>query len=273
MDLYFYVFVAGALVGLAELLTRHKDYPARAAFSLPSLGYLLLNGSLSMLALLVCNLSPPDFLLVAGKTLDPLKTVLFVGFGAAAFFRSSFFKLRTPDGDISVGPGLIIEVFLRVIDDSVDRKLGERRLDDVSAIMDGVVFTKAAKTLPTYCFAALKGLSPESQQQLAIQIKTLGEATEIDDDSKSVSLGLAIMSLTGRSILKKAVDKLGPKIKAPPPPPPAPPLPPAPPAPPPLAPPLAPPAPPPPAPPPPAPPVPPPPVVAPVGRPAGPGGP
>lgn len=214
MDLYLYVFIAGALVGLAELLTRHKDYPARAAFSAPSVGYLILNGCLSMLALLVCKLSPPDFLVAADGSLDPVKTVLFVGFGAAAFFRSSFFKLRTPDGDVSVGPGLIIEVFLHVIDDSVDRNLGETRLDDVSSIMDGVVFTKAAKALPTYCFAALKGLSPESQQQFAIQLKSLADATDIDDDTKSVSLGLAIMSLTGRSILKKAVDKLGNKIKA-----------------------------------------------------------
>jgi hypothetical protein len=223
MDLYLYVFIAGALVGLAELLTRHKDYPARAAFSGPSLGYLILNGCLSMLALLVCKLSPPAFLVVAAdNSLDPVKTVLFVGFGAAAFFRSSFFKLRTPDGDVSVGPGLIIEVFLHVIDDSVDRNLGETRLDDVSTIMDGVVFTKAAKALPTYCFAALKGLSPESQQQFAIQLKTLADATDIYDDTKSVSLGLAIMSLTGRSILRKAVDKLGNKIKAPPAPPPQP---------------------------------------------------
>jgi hypothetical protein len=194
------------------LLTRHKDYPARAASSAPSIGYLLLNGVLSVLALLVCQISPPDFL-KNGSELDSLKTVLVVGFGAAAFFRSSFFKLRTPDGDISVGPGLIIEVFLHVIDDSVDRTLGERRLDEVSEIMDGIDFTKAAKALPTYCFAALKGLAPEAQQQFAIQIKALADATDIDNQTKSMSLGLAIMALTGKSILKKAVDKLRPTIK------------------------------------------------------------
>jgi hypothetical protein len=221
MGLYSLVFIAGALVGLAELLTRHKDYPARAAFSAPSIGYLVLNGVLSMLALLICKLSPPDFLVATDKSLDPVKTVLFVGFGAAAFFRSSFFKLRTPDGDVSVGPGLIIEVFLHVIDDAVDRNLGEKRLDEVAAIMEGVVFNRAVKALPTYCFAALKGLSPESQQQFAIQIKALADAADIDDETKSVSLGLAIMALTGRSILKKAVDHLAHTIKlqpAPPPP-------------------------------------------------------
>jgi hypothetical protein len=215
--LYFLVFLAGALVGLAELLSRHRDYPVLAALSEPSIAYLFLNGFLSMLALLVCKLSPPTFLLTGAEQhdLDPVKTVLFVGFGAAAFFRSSFFKLRTPEGDISVGPGLIIDVFLRVIDDAVDRKLGAKRLDDVAAIMDGVIYVKAAKALPTYSFAALKRLSPESQQQFAIQIKSLTDAADIDDDTKSVSLGLAIMSLTGFGILKKAVDHLGHTIKPP----------------------------------------------------------
>jgi hypothetical protein len=219
--LYGFVFLAGGLVGLAELLTRHKDYPFRAAFSGPSIGYIVLNGLLSMLALLVCKISPPNFLL-SGTALDPVKTVLFIGFGAAAFFRSSFFKLRTPEGDISVGPGLIIDVFLRVIDDAVDRNLGEKRLDEVSIIMNGVVFGRAAKALPTYCFAALKRLAPEAQQQFAMQIKALSDAADIDDETKSVSLGLALMSLTGRSILNKAVDHLAHTIKAAPPVPPLP---------------------------------------------------
>ena len=52
-----------ALVGLAELLSRHKDYPRKAAFSTPSLGYVVLNGALSMLALLIVSLSPPDWLI------------------------------------------------------------------------------------------------------------------------------------------------------------------------------------------------------------------
>lgn len=222
MGIFALVFLAGALVGLAELLSRHKDYPQWAALSVPSLGYLFLNGVLSALALLIVRLSPPDWLM-NGSELDPVKTVMVVGFGAAAFFRSSFFKLRTPDGDISVGPGLIIDVFLKVIDDLVDRKLGEQRLDDVSRIMQNVSFALAAKALPTYCFAALRGLSPESQQQFALSVKALIDAKEIDDDAKAVSLGLAIMALTGKSILEKGVAQLGSRIKKP-----APPAPPAP---------------------------------------------
>lgn len=210
---YAWVFVAGLLVGIAELLSRHRDYPVRAVTSGPSLGYLALNGILSIAALAIVSLSPPQWLMRAGGgELDPLKTALVVGFGAAAFFRSSFFKVRAPEGDISVGPGLIIDVFQRVIDGAVDRKLGEQRIDDVSAIMANVSFAKAAKALPTYCFAALRRVSPDEQQQLAIQIKTLGDATDIAEDAKVVSLGLAIMALTGKRILAKAVSHLGDRI-------------------------------------------------------------
>lgn len=210
---YVLVFVAGMLVGLAELLSRHRDYPLQAGLSLPSFGYLILNGSLSLVALLIVSLSPPEWL-KSGAALDPIKTVLLVGFGAAAFFRSSFFKLRTPEGEISVGPGLIIDVFIKVIDDAVDRKLGGQRLDDASEIMKDVSFVKAAKALPTYCFAGLRRLSPESQQQAALQIKALSEAADMDDAAKSVALGLTIMSLTGKAILRKGVTQLGARIKS-----------------------------------------------------------
>jgi hypothetical protein len=213
MEIYGYVFVAGLLVGTAELLSRHRDYPLKAISSGPSVGYLALNGILSVAGLAIVKLSPPDWLIRSGTDLDPVKTALVVGFGAAAFFRSSFFKVRAPEGDISVGPGLIIDVFQKVIDGAVDRKLGEQRIDDVAALMTDVSFAKAAKALPTYCFAALRRVSPEEQQQLAIQIKTLSDASDIDEDAKVVAMGLAIMSLTGKRILTKAVSHLGVRIK------------------------------------------------------------
>ena len=212
MGTFLLVFAAGAVVGLAELLSRHRDYPVNAAFSLPSLFYVLLNGGLSVLALVIVSLLPPDWL-KNGADLDTLKTTLAVGFGAAAFFRSSFFKLSTPDGEVSVGPGLVIDIFLEVIDDSVDRMLGERRLDDATRIMKDVVFTKAQTVLPTTCFAALKRLSAESQQQAALQIRALSANADMDEQSKAVALGLAMMSLTGKQILQKAVSYLGPRIK------------------------------------------------------------
>jgi hypothetical protein len=79
--------------------------------------------------------------------------------------------------------------------------------------MSGVNFDKAAKNLPTYCFGALKRISSETQQQFAFQLRALTDAAGMDPDAKSVSLGLALMSLTGTRILKKAVQLLGNRIR------------------------------------------------------------
>src|SRR3954471_18151375 len=68
------------------------------------------------------------------------------------------------------------------------------------------------KALPTYCFAGLRRLSPEAQQQAALQIRSLSELNDMDDRAKAVALGLTIMSLTGKPILKKGVDQLGDRI-------------------------------------------------------------
>lgn len=220
MWLFILVFAAGVVVGLGELLSRHRDYPLEAIASAPSAFYLILNGLLSILALLVVRLAPPDWLMTTDTTpvLDLLKTVLLVGFGAAAFFRSSFFKLRTNDGELSVGPGLIIEVFLKVIDEAVDRRLGETRLDDVTKIMQGVSFVKAKTELPTLCFGALRRLADGDQQAMALEVRRLTDATDMTDQSKAVSLGLALMTVTGKPILSKAVKELGSTITATPPP-------------------------------------------------------
>ncbi|MDR3462351.1 MAG: hypothetical protein P4L76_08560 [Beijerinckiaceae bacterium] len=213
------VFLFGCLVGAAELISRHSDHRLRAISTVPSLAYLLLNGLMSVFALLVINYVRPEWLGyktdASGIVQSPesIWLILAAGFSGATFFRSSVFKLKTPDGDMSIGPAIIIDVFLNVIDESVDRIIGQQRLIEVSAIMDGVNFDKAAKNLPTFSFAALRRLSPDAQQQFAFQLKQLADRTELDPKVRSISLGLSIMNLTGKPILTQAVTQLGDTIK------------------------------------------------------------
>lgn len=212
---YFLVFLFGVLVGASELISRHSDYRFLALITAPSLFYLCLNGALSIVALIVIQIIQPTWLgFVNGQPpTNIIWLVLTAGFGAAAFFRSSIFKLKTGNGDLSVGPAMVIDVLLDIIDEAVDRVIGERRLKEVSAIMAKVDFTKAALNLPTYSFASLKRLSPETQRQFAFQLKQLQDTGSLDPKVRSVSLGLSIMGLTGKSILKQAVEELGPSIQ------------------------------------------------------------
>ena len=79
--------------------------------------------------------------------------------------------------------------------------------------MAGVDFSKAVEKLPTYCFAALKRLSSENQTAFAQQMTTLQSKTTLLPEVQAMSLGLAIMSLTGKKVLAQGVKQLGPKIK------------------------------------------------------------
>lgn len=215
------VFVFGVLVGIAELVSRHSDYRFRALATAPSLGYLFLNGLLSVFALTVIDYLRPQWLgytFDAGGALikqpETIWLVLTAGFGAAAFFRSSLFKIKTQDGEISVGPAIIIDILLDVIDEAVDRVIGNRRLKDMTEVMQNVDFAKASKSLPTLCFASLRRLSPEVQRQFALQLKELVDDPNMNGKVRALSLGLAIMNLTGKAILLEAVHQLGDDIRA-----------------------------------------------------------
>jgi hypothetical protein len=215
---FIFVFVLGALIGAAELISRHSDYRLRAISTGPSVGYLCFNGILSIFALLIIQLTHPDWLgyKLVGDRYEPdqpLWTILTAGFGAAAFFRSSIFKIKTGDGDVSVGPSLIIDVFLNAIDESVDRVIGEQRLIEVATLMANVDFEKAYQNLPTLCFAALRRLPAESQSQAASQLKELHDRHDMNAEVKANSLGLTILNLTGLPILRQAVKQLGGAIK------------------------------------------------------------
>lgn len=211
---WFSVFLFGCLVGAAELTSRHSDHRLMAISTMPSCAYLFLNGVLSLSALLLMDYIKPAWLgYKEGSGPDYVWVVLASGFGAAAFFRSSIFKMKTPDGELAVGPALVIDIFLNVIDESVDRVIGRQRLREVSQIMQDVDFRKASLNLPTYSFAALRRLSPEAQQQFAFQLKQLAERSDLDPHVSAVSLGLSIMNLTGKPILQQAVTELGAVIK------------------------------------------------------------
>lgn len=212
---YIFVFIFGSAVGAAELISRHSDHRLTAITTGPSIAYLILNGLLSIFALVVIGLVHPSWLGynvdAAGKVSQPdqlVWVILTAGFGAAAFFRSSIFKIKTTDGDLAIGPSIVIDVFLNVIDESVDRIIGQQRIKEVSVIMQKIDFAKAHTGLPTLCFATLKRLSPEAQTQFAFQLKQLVDAQNVTNEVKVLSLGMSIMNLTGKPILEECVSQI-----------------------------------------------------------------
>lgn len=210
------VALFGAFVGAVELMSRHRDHRFRAIATLPSFVYIFMNSLMSLSALFVIAHQKPLWL---GYTAndppsDPTFVILTAGFSAAAFFRTSIFKLRVGDTDLSVGPAMVLELFLNVIDEAVDRSIGERRLIEIAALMQGLDFKRAANNLPPVCFAALSRLSTDAQRGFGMELVALEEDRDASDQAKLMSLGLALMKCTGRPILQAGIRQLHTNIQS-----------------------------------------------------------
>jgi hypothetical protein len=138
--------------------------------------------------------------------------VLVAGFSAMAFFRSSLFLTRVGNQDVQIGPVSFLQIFLSAADRQVDRTLGEARSSEAETLMAAVNFEKAADVLPIYCMTLMQNVPDVEQAQIANDVARLRERP-IDGQTKSIMLGLRLMSSVGKSVLRTAVSSLAPQIK------------------------------------------------------------
>lgn len=112
-------FIFGALVGLSEIISRYRDEPLHATANRYGASYLLLNGLMSTAAYGFLLRYPTQILPTVAP--DPLMAALVAGFGAMAVLRSKFFIFRAEDGkEYPIGPSIVMEAFLRVLDRKQD---------------------------------------------------------------------------------------------------------------------------------------------------------
>lgn len=200
----------GGGVGLAELVTRYRDQPSALPRSVSFWFYILLNAGASALAFALIRVFGWTF----GQTLGPARTVtqvLVAGLGAMTLFRSSLFNLKVGDEDVGIGPSALLTSLLSVVDRSVDRRRATDRSRSVGRTMSTVSFLKAKISLPAYCLQLMQNVPLEEQQKLRTAVDALG-LTAMDDDLKSLNLGLLIMNTVGPAVLEAAVRDLGLKI-------------------------------------------------------------
>jgi hypothetical protein len=118
--------VISLVVAYIELLARYRDDPWRAIWSVPAFCYAIINGIVALLGAWWLVTFFPATVATAADPLktDGLKLAVVAGFGSLAVLRTSLLKLRMNGGDeISVGPAVIIEQLMSVVDRSVDRHL------------------------------------------------------------------------------------------------------------------------------------------------------
>lgn len=210
---YGIVLLLGGLAGLAELIARYRDAPWASTRSLPGLLYIAINAVAAVAALITgAVLSEEEPTAVAEGvpvfSNDTLLTLIVVsGLGSLAFFRAKIVTLRVGDTDVGVGPSFVLETILNAADRAVDRKRAEPRATIVSDIMSPVSFEEAKVVLPTYCFAVMQNVSVEEQQRVALEIDALSGA-DMPDRVKALNLGLLLLNIVGKNVLKTAVQNL-----------------------------------------------------------------
>jgi hypothetical protein len=197
----------GASVGLTELTTRYRDEPS----ALPKLAsfwtYVALNAAASAAAYALILSFGWTFGVAAGAGRSATQ-VLGAGFSAMALIRSSLVILKVGDQEVDVGPSAVLASLLSVVDRAVDRSRAAERSRSVGEAMRAVSFAKAKLSLPPYCLGLMQNVPLEEQQKLRTAVDALG-LLDIDDELKSLNLGLLLMNVVGPVVLQCAVRDLG----------------------------------------------------------------
>src|SRR5690348_14702300 len=98
---YLIASTLGALVGVAELITRYRDRPASLVRVPSTWAYVLINASAGGTALYLLHTFGWDFGATRNAGARHVMQVLVASFGSMALFRSAFFTVRVHDQDVA----------------------------------------------------------------------------------------------------------------------------------------------------------------------------
>jgi len=199
---YVFVFIIGGLLGLTEILGRYTDSPI-AAIKSPGAGiYVLVNALASSVALyLLVNLAPD-------AVKNPISQVLLAGVGAMAFLRSSVFKAKVGNEEVSIGPAIILDTLLKFADAQVDRGRAEERAERIAEVIQSLPLVQAGADLPRLCFALMQNLAVDVRQRLLDDITIIVTDTKRSEPVKVMEIGLMLWSRVGIDTLTGAVTLL-----------------------------------------------------------------
>lgn len=207
---YITVFLAGAMVGATELMSRYPDSPYQAIRNKCSLIYLLTNAVGGATALFLIQTFKWDFGL--GESHDPLQVALIqwlvAAFGAMSVLRSSLFTVRVGNTDLGVGPAAVLQIILNAADRQVDRLRAKQRSDTVKKAMAGIEYYAQIKiALPTHCMALMQNVSSDEEKRIRQLAENIGQLP-VDESLKILNLGLFLMNVVGDSVLRAAVNNV-----------------------------------------------------------------
>lgn len=205
--------IVGAMAGGADVLSRYRDEPFRAAISGYGIGYMALNGAAAVLALALFGIEE------TGSETAPFKgaivadnlvlNAIAVGTGAMLFLRSKLFTIRSENGNqTAFGPQIILDALLVVLDRGIDRQRAAARHKLVNDHLAGV--SKFADTVAFFQMSLLsfQNLTENEKAQLVAIIDEYDKDTAWSDQLKVMAVGFAILTIAGEGNFTDFVTRL-----------------------------------------------------------------
>jgi hypothetical protein len=220
--------IFGAATGASEIISRYRDEPVRAIVNLFGLTYLLANGVLSLIAFGV--LSRYSSQILPGIAQDWLLQAIVAGFGAMTIVRSKLFIFRAEDGkEYPIGPSIVIETFLRMLDRKIDRYRAARRQALVTDCMQEITDFHAAADYLAASLLSFQNLTQDEKASITSVVEQY-KKTNWHPRLQVMAIGFAFLTIAGEENFDQVIKSLRSYLKGlggHPAPPPVPPVPPA----------------------------------------------
>lgn len=204
--------VLGGIVGAIEIFQRYRAEPFHALGNVWGLGYVVFNAAVALAAMFVLVRSEA----LSGKTseLDLLRWSAAAGFGSAAMLRTKLLNIRNGDGkEFALGPELVVQTFLSVIDREIDRLRARSRFATVWKLFEGVDFEKAKVSLPIHVFQAMQRVTEEDTQKLMKRVGEVDALKTLPPRDKAFQLGFYLLDLVGEEFLTDVMTRHGAEFR------------------------------------------------------------
>lgn len=197
----------GALVGAMEIAQRYRAEPLSAVANPWGLGCIALNTSVSLGAFWAVRASD---LAAEVSGLELVKWAVLAGVGASVLLRAKLFDIRLADGKAAaLGPEIVVQTLLEVLDRELDRARAKRRFATVRKLFAGVDFEKAKLRLPLQLFQAMQRVTEEETQRLMQRVAEVDELQSLGSQDKAYQLGFLLLDLVGEEFLTSVLEKHG----------------------------------------------------------------
>ena len=197
--------VIGALVATVEIFQRYRAEPIPALRNWWAVAYLLFNAAIAAFAFYVAVLTQE--LTAEAKPLDLLQWSTFAGFGAAAFLRAKLLNLELSDGkEVALGPEIVVQTFLGVIDRELDRLRALDRFETVRELMKDIDFERSKLRLPIQVFQAMQTVTEEETEKVLDRIAEVDGMTSLENQDKAYLLGFFLLDLVGERFLHQILE-------------------------------------------------------------------